>query len=274
MRQKGARKSESPAARPAPTALEGGDARSWRRAGTRPGASETTAPRPSRARVRGQARRPLSQESCSVTRRVSTAARIRPTGCEYGVFVCGQSWARSSPYESGVWRRQPRCGDASSPIVCGGVRAGTAFARDPEPIVGHGAVRVDDRVIALEQLGAGDVLAEADATEEAKAGMPRGPLVHARDRLDLRVVGRDAEAHQPERRLQRVIHIDLELGLQKLIGGVEARRARADVAARFMSSPPGIAPAGTRSRHRRAAWSPCRAVRRGCHRRCWLDLLR
>lgn len=104
---------------------------------------------------------------------------VPPGKSKYAVPILLDDVARDFPqlnivafhmgYESGVWRRQPRCGDASSPIVGGGVRAGTALARDPEPIVGHGAVRVDDRVIALEQLGAGDVLAEADATERSES---------------------------------------------------------------------------------------------------------
>ena len=74
------------------------------------------------------------------------------------------------------------------------VRARSVLARDAEPVVVGDADRIDDRVVALEQLGAGDVVAEGDAAEEAKARLQRRLLVHARDRLDLRVVGRDARA--------------------------------------------------------------------------------
>ena len=55
-----------------------------------------------------------------------------------------------------------------------------------------------------------------------------GPLEHPGDRLDLRVVGRDAGAHQPERRRQRVEQVDRDTRPQQLVGGIEAGRAGAD----------------------------------------------
>ena len=56
-------------------------------------------------------------------------------------------------------------------------------------------------------------------------------LVAADHRLDLRVVGRDPAAHEPERRRQAVEHVDLDghaLVHEHVFGGVEARRAGAD----------------------------------------------
>jgi hypothetical protein len=44
----------------------------------------------------------------------------------------------------------------------------------------------------------------------------------------LRVVGRDAGPHEPERRRQSVEQIDLEARGQKLVGRVESRGAGAD----------------------------------------------
>jgi hypothetical protein len=43
------------------------------------------------------------------------------------------------------------------------------------------------------------------------------------------VVGRDAEPHEPPRRRQPLEHVDLDVArLEQVVGGVEARRARAD----------------------------------------------
>ena len=58
--------------------------------------------------------------------------------------------------------------------------------------------------------------------------MPGGLGVHPRDRLDLRVVGGDPGAHEPERRRQLVVEVDLEAHFEQLIGGVEARGSGAD----------------------------------------------
>ena len=90
------------------------------------------------------------------------------------------------------------------------VRAGQLFAGDPERPVDGRAGRVDDRVVVLEQLLAGDVLAEGDVAEVAEARVRGGLLVDACHRLDLRVVGRDARAHQPPRRGQPLDHVDLD----------------------------------------------------------------
>jgi hypothetical protein len=80
----------------------------------------------------------------------------------------------------------------------------------------------------LEEIRARDVFAELDGSEEPEPRLRRRLLVHPRNRLDVRVVGRDARAHEPERRWERVQHVDLEAGGHKLVGGVEAGRAGAD----------------------------------------------
>ena len=110
----------------------------------------------------------------------------------------------------------------------GGDRPRAVVARDSQPVVGRRADRVDDRVVALEQVLRRHVGAELDAAEEAEARMLRRLVVHPRDRLDLRVVGRDAGAHEPVRRRQRVEQVDRDARLEQLVGGVEAGRAGAD----------------------------------------------
>ena len=91
-----------------------------------------------------------------------------------------------------------------------------------------GADRVDDDVVTLEQLGAGDVLAERDAAEEAEVLVRGGLLIDARHVLDLRVVRGDAEADEAERRRQLVDQVDVKSCVQQLAGGVEAGRTGAD----------------------------------------------
>ena len=120
------------------------------------------------------------------------------------------------------------------------IRAGPILARDAEPVVVRGPDRVHDRVIALEQLGAGDVRAQLDAAEEPKARLGRRLVVDPRDRLDLRVVRSDTGADQPERRRQRVDQVDLEAGVEQLIGGVEAGRTGADHRGASMCEPAAL----------------------------------
>ena len=80
----------------------------------------------------------------------------------------------------------------------GRVAAGQILAGDAELAVGLAADRVDDRVVeALEVLDL-DVVADLDVAEEAEALAGGGFFVDPDHRLDLRVVGGDAAADQPE----------------------------------------------------------------------------
>ena len=90
------------------------------------------------------------------------------------------------------------------------VRAGELFAGYAEGAVERRAGRVDDRVVVGEQVLAGDVLAEVDVAEEAKARVRGGLLVDAGHRLDLRVIGGDARADEPPWRGQALEHVHLE----------------------------------------------------------------
>ncbi len=113
----------------------------------------------------------------------------------------------------------------------GRVRAGQVLAGDPEPAIGRGAVGGDDRVIALLELGDGDVSADVNVAEELKPLAGGGLLVDADHRLDLRVVRGDPGADEPERGREPIEHVDLDrdvLAFEQVLGGVKAGRARAD----------------------------------------------
>ena len=94
------------------------------------------------------------------------------------------------------------------------------------------AVGVDDGVVALGELGGRDLAADLDVAEEAEAVVaPPSSRRRADDVLDLGVVGRDAGAHEAERRRQAVEHVDLDRHARRReqgLGGVEAGRAGAD----------------------------------------------
>ncbi len=66
------------------------------------------------------------------------------------------------------------------------------------------------------------------AAEEAEARLRRRLVVDPRDRFDLGVVRSHSRAHQPERRREYVDQIDVEAGVEQLVGGVEARWTGAD----------------------------------------------
>ena len=78
--------------------------------------------------------------------------------------------------------------------------------------------------------GVAEVSSDLDVAETAEAGTLRDLLEHPRDGLDVRMVGRDAEADEPPGCRQPFDHVDLDrrIGRQQLPGGVEARRSRAD----------------------------------------------
>ena len=113
----------------------------------------------------------------------------------------------------------------------GGVAAGQVLAGDAERAVGLAADRVDDRVVEPLEVLDLDVVADLDVAEEAEALAGGGLLVDPDHRLDLRVVGSDAAADQPERGRQPVEEVDLGvrvLVLEDVLSGVEAGRAGAD----------------------------------------------
>jgi hypothetical protein len=80
-------------------------------------------------------------------------------------------------------------------------------------------------VVVLEQVLAGDVLAEVDVAVVAKARVRRRLLIHAAHRLDLGMVRSHARAYEPPRGGQALEHVDLEQPcrvLEQVSRGVEA----------------------------------------------------
>ena len=109
--------------------------------------------------------------------------------------------------------------------------AGQVLAGDAELAVGLAADREDDRVVEPLEVLDLDVVADLDVAEEAEALAGGGFFVDPGHRLDLRVVGGDAAADQPEGGGEAVEEVDLGvqiLALEDVLGGVEAGRAGAD----------------------------------------------
>src|SRR5690606_22992229 len=108
--------------------------------------------------------------------------------------------------------------------------AGQVLARDAQAPVSGRAHGVDGGVVVPRQVGGGEVPAELDVAEVAQARVAEGALVEARDRLQLLVVGRHAEAHQAVRRGQAVEQVDGDVltPLEERLGGVEASGAGTD----------------------------------------------
>ena len=109
-------------------------------------------------------------------------------------------------------------------------RSREILARNAHPPVGLRADRVDDGVVELGEIVVRQVAADLDPAQEPEAGLGGDPLERLRDRLDLRVVGSDAEADEPPGRGQPLdhVHLDRQVGVEQVSGGVEARRAGAD----------------------------------------------
>ena len=91
--------------------------------------------------------------------------------------------AASRSTSRSVWSGWPLYQPTNSVAAC---EPGQLFAGDPQGSVRGRAGRVDDRVVAPQQLLARDVLAEGDVAEVAEARVRGRLLVDARDRLDLR----------------------------------------------------------------------------------------
>jgi hypothetical protein len=111
------------------------------------------------------------------------------------------------------------------------VRAGELLTRDREPFVDRGAERVEDDVVVVEELPAGDVAAELDVPEEPETLMLGRSVVGPRDRLDLRMVRSHPRPDHSVRRRKAVVWVDGERWIvdgEELAGGVEAARAGTD----------------------------------------------
>ena len=75
-----------------------------------------------------------------------------------------------------------------------------------------------------------DVAPDLDVAEEAEAGALRDALERLRGGLQLRMIGRHAEAHEAPRSRKPLEHVHLSrrVSAEQRPGGVEARRPGAD----------------------------------------------
>src|SRR4029079_439667 len=107
-----------------------------------------------------------------------------------------------------------------------------------------------------------EVAPDLDVAEKAKARLPGDLLERLRDRLDLRVVGRHAEADEPPRRRQPLDHVDLDvvLRIEQMTGRIEPGRPGADDGdAQTHGAILKSASESSRSRSRRPTRRACRA---------------
>jgi hypothetical protein len=112
-----------------------------------------------------------------------------------------------------------------------GPRPGQVLAGDPQPTVSLGAEREHHAVVPLGELVMRHVPSDLDVPEEAKPFRRGDLLERPRDGLDVRMVRRDAEAHEPPRRRQPVDQVDLDARVgarEQRARGVEAGRPGAD----------------------------------------------
>ncbi len=113
----------------------------------------------------------------------------------------------------------------------GSPRAGQVLARNAETTVRLRADGIHHRVVVLHELRVRDVLADLDVAEETEPWSLGDALERARDGLQVRMVGRDAEADQAPRRRQPLDHVHLgrRIGAREQVpGGVERRRPGSD----------------------------------------------
>jgi hypothetical protein len=75
-----------------------------------------------------------------------------------------------------------------------------------------------------------DVPADLDVAEEPAPRIGGGLLEDARDRLDLRMIGRDAPSHEAPGRCEALeeMHLGVRARLQQMTGRVEAGRPGSD----------------------------------------------
>lgn len=97
------------------------------------------------------------------------------------------------------------------------------LAGDVQRAVGLCAGGVDDGVVAFGEFARLDVLTDPDVAEEPEAGVGRGLLELGADRLDLRMVGSDAGAHQTPRGRQHLEHVHADIAVGLRVGKLQQR---------------------------------------------------
>src|SRR4029079_10979518 len=106
-----------------------------------------------------------------------------------------------------------------------GPRARQTLTRYPEPTVGLRAERIHHRAVEIGELGMRHVPADLDVAEEPKPRVDGDPLERARDRLAVRIVRRDAYAHETPTGRQPLDQVELDAPIptrEQGAGGTEA----------------------------------------------------
>jgi hypothetical protein len=112
-----------------------------------------------------------------------------------------------------------------------GVAAAKVLPRDAQSPVRLRPRREDALVIKALDVRPQKILSVLDVPEEPESRVAGKAVVDGRDVLDLLMVRSDSVAHQPERRRQAIVHVDLDTRLivrQQGLDGVETGGARAD----------------------------------------------
>ena len=121
-------------------------------------------------------------------------------------------------HDHGPAGRQVRChllevgvGVVPADEVDGGHAAVQILAGDAQRPVGLRADGVDHGVVAFGQLSGLHMVADHDVAEEPEPWVQRRLLELGADRLDLRMVRRDAGAHETPRCGQHLQHVDADI---------------------------------------------------------------
>ena len=105
------------------------------------------------------------------------------------------------------------------------------LTRDTEGAIARSAVREHDRVVALAQLGKGQIAPHFHIADEAHTRMVEDLVERVAHGPDAQVVGCDAVTHEPEGAGQLIDDVDGDrdvLLAHKSVRGIHPRRARAD----------------------------------------------
>ena len=126
--------------------------------------------------------------------------------------------------------RRGRLGVAVDPADEAARRLGQLFAGDAEPAVRGRAGRQRHGIVVAAKRVQPDIPPDLDAEMERGRPLVEGPPQHAGDGAGLLMVGRHAEAHQAERLVQPLEHVDDRIphGAGECVRQIAACRPRSD----------------------------------------------
>jgi len=94
--------------------------------------------------------------------------------------------------------------------LAGGMAADQILSRYPKPSVAFGTVCENDDIVYVSKLVKLDIPSDLNVPKEANVWAKRDALEYCRDRLDLRMVGGNASAYEPERCRKFVDDVDCD----------------------------------------------------------------